>query len=165
MHLWVIDLLAHRKEREKIEFVFIWVVVSKWRRSTAHNTRSLLFLIMLNDLAITVHFRSLFIVILRASSKSSEIRCEVQKFISGFASRFVNYAFDWLVRVSGPITAFVYKLACEFWKFNELLNFATNFRTLRRSSEYYSENWPEIGCKYKHWLEISWRRLPLRNNW
>ena len=55
-----------------------------------------------------------------------------------------GWAFDWLHWVQGPITAFVYKPACEFW--NELLNFATNFRTSQRSSECYSEKLSEIDC-------------------
>ena len=52
-------------------------------------------------------------------------RCEVQNFISEFT-------FD-----QDPFTAFVYKLAYEFW--NELLNFATNFQTAQQSLECYSE--------------------------
>ena len=53
----------------------------------------------------------------------------------------------------GPVTAFVYKPACEFW--NELLNFATNFRTSPRSSECYSEKLSEIDCK------IDWIRAQM----
>ena len=34
---------------------------------------------------------------------------------------------------------------CEFW--NELLNFATNFRTSQRSFEYYGKKLAEIDCK------------------
>ena len=46
-----------------------------------------------------------------------------------------------------PIKCLVYKPACEFW--NELLNFATNFRTSQRSSESYNEKLPEIDCNVK----------------
>ena len=74
--------------------------------------------------------------------RSSEIRCEVQKFISEFASRFVNKGSDWPLNLAKPIKCLVYKPAWEFW--NELSNFATNFRTSERSSECYSEKLSEI---------------------
>ena len=80
----------------------------------------------------------------RTSLWSSEVRCEVQKFISEFTSQFVNKGCDWLLNSMKPIKCLVYKPACEFW--NELLNFATNFRTSQRSSESYNEKLPEIDC-------------------
>jgi predicted DCC family thiol-disulfide oxidoreductase YuxK len=51
-----------------------------------------------------------------------------------FTNQFVNYAFDWLILLHGPIRDFVYKLACEFQYElpnlrNELANFATKFGT------------------------------------
>ena len=75
---------------------------------------------------------------------TSELRCEVQKFISEFTSRFVTKGCDWLPNSMKPIKCLVYKPACEFR--NELLNFGTNFRTSQRSSEYYSEKLSEIDC-------------------
>ena len=45
------------------------------------------------------------------------------------------------------LTGSLYKPACEFW--NELLNFATNFRTSQRSLEYYVEKLAEIDCKFQ----------------
>ena len=53
-------------------------------------------------------------LIFRTSLRSSEIRCEVQKFISEFASRFVIKNLVGFVVVLGLITTFVYKPACEF---------------------------------------------------
>jgi hypothetical protein len=44
-----------------------------------------------------------------------------------FTNQFVNYAFDWLLLLQGPIKDFVYKLTCGFQY--ELLNLATNFAT------------------------------------
>ena len=80
---------------------------------------------------------------------SSEVRCEVQKFISEFTSQFVNKGCDWLLNSMKPIKCLVYKPTCEFW--NELLNFATNFRTSQRSSESYNEKLPEIDCNNLVW--------------
>ena len=51
--------------------------------------------------------------------------------------------FDQSTLLSGSL----YKPACEFW--NELLNFATNFRTSQRSLEYYVEKLAEIDCKFQ----------------
>jgi hypothetical protein len=42
----------------------------------------------------------------------------VAKFIMRFTIQFVNYAFDWLLLLQGPIKDFVYKLACEFQYMN-----------------------------------------------
>ena len=80
--------------------------------------------------------------------RSSEVRCEVQKFISEFTSQFVNKGCDWLRSSMKPIKCLVYKPACEFC--NELLNFAlfaTNFGTSQRTSEYFSEKLSENDCK------------------
>jgi hypothetical protein len=44
-----------------------------------------------------------------------------------FTNQFVNYAFDLLLLLQGPIRDFVYNLACEFQY--ELANFATKFGT------------------------------------
>ena len=100
------------------------------------------------DAFLTEHF-SLYsiysLAIFRTSWRSSEVRCEVQKFVSEFTSQFVNKGCDWLLNTMKPIKCLVYKPACEFW--NELLNFATNSRTSQRSSEYYSEKLSEIDCK------------------
>ena len=90
----------------------------------------------------------------RTSLWSSEVRCEVQKFISEFTSQFVNKGCDWLLNSMKPIKCLVYKPACEFW--NELLNFATNFRTSQRSSESYNEKLPEIDCKTTNFDRFPW---------
>jgi hypothetical protein len=37
----------------------------------------------------------------RTSLRSSQVRCEVQKFIVRFTNQFVNYAFDWLLLLQG----------------------------------------------------------------
>ena len=93
----------------------------------------------------------------RTSLWSSEVRCEVQKFISEFTSQFVNKGCDWLLNSMKPIKCLVYKPACEFW--NELLNFATNFRTSQQSSESYNEKLPEIDCNYNHHLRVRFVEL------
>jgi hypothetical protein len=59
--------------------------------------------------------------------KCSKLLCEVKKFIMRLTDQFVNYAFDWLLLLQGPIGDFVYKLACEFQY--ELANFVTKFGT------------------------------------
>ena len=48
--------------------------------------------------------------------------CEVQKFISEFASQFVNKDCDWPLNSMKPIKFLIHKPACEFR--NELLNFS-----------------------------------------
>ena len=90
--------------------------------------------------SISGHF-SLYIIF-RISLRSSYVRCKVPKFISEFASRFVNKGYDWPLESKNPIKCLVYKLACEFW--NELLDFITNFQTSQRNSEYYIEKLAEI---------------------
>ena len=50
----------------------------------------------------------------RTSLRRSEGRCEVQKFISEFASQFVNKGCDWPLNSKKPIKCLVYKPACEF---------------------------------------------------
>ena len=77
--------------------------------------------------SITVNFTKLWPQMFRTSLRNSQVRCGVQKFIMRFTNQFVNYAFDWLLLLQGPIRDFVYKLACEFQY--ELPNFATNFAT------------------------------------
>ena len=61
-----------------------------------------------------VDFRSLFTVIFRISLRSSYVCCKVPKFISEFASRFVNKGCDWPLNSKKPIKCLVYKTACEF---------------------------------------------------
>ena len=82
-----------------------------------------------------------FVVKFGSSLRSSKV-----SFRSEFTSQFVNKGCDWLLNSMKPIKCLVYKPACEFW--NELLNFATNFRTSQRSSESYNEKLPEIDCKH-----------------
>ena len=72
----------------------------------------------------------------------TEVRCEVQKFISEFGSQFVNRDCDWPLNSMKPIKFLIHKPACEFR--NELLNFATNLQTSQRTSECCSEKLAEI---------------------
>jgi hypothetical protein len=53
-----------------------------------------------------------------SSLRSSKVHNEIQ-------NQHVNYEFDWLLVLQGPIRDFVYKLACEFQY--ELPNFAMKF--------------------------------------
>ena len=75
---------------------------------------------------------------------SSQVRCEVQKFIMKFTSKFVNKASNWLLEQEQPIKCSVYKLVCES---HELLNFTTNLRISERSSEHLREKLAEIDCE------------------
>jgi hypothetical protein len=65
--------------------------------------------------------------------KCSELRCEVCKFVAKFIMTII-------LLLQGPIRHFVYKLVCEFQY--EFPNFATNLRTLQRSSEHL---WSKFG--------------------
>ena len=76
---------------------------------------------------------------------SSQVRCEVQKFIMKFKSKFVNKASNWLLEQEQPIKRSVYKPVCEFHY--ELLNFTTNLQTSERSSKHLCEKLAEIYCK------------------
>ena len=76
---------------------------------------------------------------------NSQVRCEVQKFISEFGSQFVNKDCDWPFNSMKPIKFLIHKPACKFR--NELLNFATNLRTSQRTSECCSEKLAEIDNK------------------
>jgi hypothetical protein len=80
-----------------------------------------------------------------ASLRSSQVRCEVQKFIMRFTNQFVNYAFDWLLLIQGPIRDFVYKLACEFQY--ELANICG-------SSEHLWSKFREIDCNMRSRLSL-----------
>ena len=95
-------------------------------------------------IGVTVDFTKLLPQMFRTSLRSSQVRCEVQKFIMRFTYQFVNNAFDWLLLLQGPIRDFVYKLTCEFQY--ELPNFATNLRTSQRSSENLWQKFREIDC-------------------
>ena len=75
----------------------------------------------------------------------SQVRCEVQKFIMKFKSKFVNKASNWLLEQEQPIKCSVHKLVCE--SHYELLNFTTNLRISERSSEHLREKLAEIDCK------------------
>ena len=46
---------------------------------------------------------------------------------------------DWLLNSMKPVKCLVYKRIVKFEFRNELLNFATNFRTSQQSSKSYSE--------------------------
>ncbi len=46
---------------------------------------------------LTVDFNSPFIEMFRTSFRTSEVRCEVHKFIIKFTNQFVKLAFDWLL--------------------------------------------------------------------
>ena len=76
---------------------------------------------------------------------SSQVRCEVQKFIMKFACKFVNKASNWLLEQEQPIKCSVYKLVCE--SHYELLNFTMNLRISEQSSEHLREKLAEIDCK------------------
>ena len=98
-------------------------------------------------------------MIFRTSLRSSEVRCEVQKFISKFTSQFVNKGCDWLLNSMKPIKCLVYKRIVKFEFRNELLNFATNSRTSQRSSKSYSEK--EFSSKRVSYRgAASWNKLP-----
>ena len=75
----------------------------------------------------------------------SQVHCEVQKFISEFASQFVNKDCDWPFNSMKPIKFLIHNPVCEFR--NELLNFATNLRTSQRTSECSCEKLAEIDNK------------------
>ena len=49
----------------------------------------------------------IFTVLFQTSLRSSEARCEVQKFISEFASGFVNKGLDWPLNSKKPIKCLV----------------------------------------------------------
>ena len=53
------------------------------------------------------------------------------------ANWFCKQAFDWVILIHGSIRGFVYIPSFEFQ--HELLNFATNLRTLERNLEYLAE--------------------------
>ena len=111
---------------------------------------------------ITVDFTKLWSQKFRTSLRSSQVCCEVQKFIMRFTNQFVNHAFDWLLLLHRPIRDFVYKLACEFQY--ELPNFATNLRTLQRSSEHLWSKFREIDCKGSlRWNPINFPRTRFLN--
>ena len=77
---------------------------------------------------------------------SSQVRCEVEKFIMKFTSKFISKASNWLLEQEQPIKCSVYKPVCEFHY--ELLNFTTNLQTPERSSKHLCEKLAEIDCKY-----------------
>ena len=77
---------------------------------------------------------------------SSQVRCEVQKFIMKFTCKFVNKTSNCLLEQEQPIKCSVYKLVCE--SHYELLNFTTNLRISERSSEHLRENLSEIDCNH-----------------
>jgi hypothetical protein len=53
--------------------------------------------------SITVNFTKLWPQMFRTSLRNSQVRCGVQKFIMRFTNQFVNYAFDWLLLLQGPV--------------------------------------------------------------
>jgi hypothetical protein len=79
------------------------------------------------------------------------LRCEVQKFIMRFTNQFVNYAFDWLLLIQGPIRDFFYKLACEFQY--ELANICG-------SSEHLWSKFREIDCNMRSRLSLEKKTEP-----
>ena len=76
---------------------------------------------------------------------SSQVLCEVQKFIMKFTCKFVNKASNWLLEQEQPIKCSVYKLVCE--SHYEFLNFTTNLRISEPSLEHLREKLAEIDCK------------------
>ena len=54
------------------------------------------------------------------------------------ANWFCKQAFDWVILIHGSIRGFVYIPSFEFQ--HELLNFATNLRTLERNLEYFGRS-------------------------
>ena len=73
--------------------------------------------------------------------------------IKNLQTGFLNKAFDWTNSIHGPIKGFVYKPACEFQY--ELLNFATNLRTLERNLEYFGKRFVKSTVKLLLSLLIS----------
>ena len=91
---------------------------------------------------IIVDFGQLFTLTFGTSLQILEIRCEVQKFISEFASQFVNKDCDWPLNSTKPIKFLVYKPTCEYLKRTFVLR--NEFPNSQRSSKCYSGKLFEI---------------------
>ena len=79
----------------------------------------------------------------RTTFRSSQVRCEVQKFMK-FTGKIVNKASDWLLQQAKPMKCLVCKPVFE--SHYELLNFIMNLRTFERSSQHFCVKFAEIDC-------------------
>ena len=105
---------------------------------------------------ITVDFTKLWPQMFQTLLRSSKVHNEI------ISQTIVNYTFDWLLLLQGPIKDFVYKLACKnsdmnFQTCNELANFVwSNFKHLWSKfcdincNTIYCNNTfnPSVGCNY-----------------
>ena len=118
---------------------FYWIVSllspSQWVELISTHCRSEIFS---REEGIYSRFHKAFAKIFQISFQSSQVRCEVQSSYWKSQTGFLNKAFDWIISIHGPNRGFVYKLAFKFQY--ELLNFATNLRTLERNLEYFGKS-------------------------